>query len=220
MRTWEEKPEEMNNLKKIIGDNIKKMRKKHGIDQWELANSLGYTRSNVSMMESGKTNITIACLYKLADILHCSVFDILPEKAAADKKICLNDLRDTAFEYAEKQGFHTRKMNLGERLMLVVSELSEALEADREGKWAPKNLTGETEYGKTVTTELSDIIPESLSPETYAGEIRGTVEEEIADAVIRICDIAGVCKIDLDWHVKAKIAYNKTRPYLHGKIYG
>jgi transcriptional regulator with XRE-family HTH domain len=220
MRPWEEKPEEMNNLKKIIGDNIKKMREKHGIDQRELANSLGYTRSNVSMMESGKTNITIACLYKLADILHCSVFDIMPESVGPNKKVYLNELRDAAFKYAEMHGFHKRKANLGERLMLVVSELSEALEADREGKWAPKDLTGETEYGKNVTTKLNDIIPESLSPDTYAGEIRGTVEEEIADAIIRLCDIAGVYNIDLDWHVKAKMAYNKTRPYLHGKIYG
>jgi hypothetical protein len=49
----------------------------------------------------------------------------------------LNELRDRAFAYAKKQGFHERPMNLGERLMLVVSELSEAMEADRAGKWAP-----------------------------------------------------------------------------------
>jgi NTP pyrophosphatase (non-canonical NTP hydrolase) len=132
----------------------------------------------------------------------------------------LNELRDKAFAYAERQGFHENQINFGERLMLVVSELSEALEADREGKRAPKGLTGETEYGKTITTELSGIIPESLSPGTYAGEIRGTVEEEIADAIIRLCDIAGIYGIDLDWHVKAKMAYNETRPYRHGRNYG
>jgi hypothetical protein len=42
----------------------------------------------------------------------------------------LNELRDKAFAYAEK-----KQMNLGERLM---SELSEALEADRNFKWSPK----------------------------------------------------------------------------------
>jgi NTP pyrophosphatase (non-canonical NTP hydrolase) len=46
------------------------------------------------------------------------------------------------------------------------------------------------------------------------------VEEEIADAIIRLCDIAGIYGIDLDWHVKAKMAYNETRPRLHGKSYG
>jgi hypothetical protein len=149
------------------------------------------------------------------------VYDIIPdttEKTAVKKY--LKTLRDEAFAYAEKQGFHKRKSSFGERLMLVVSELSEALEADRNGKWAPKDLTGENEYGKTVTTKLSDIIPEALSPETYTAEIKGTVEGEIADAIIRICDIAGVYGIDLDWHVAAKMAYNRTRPYLHGKKYG
>jgi transcriptional regulator with XRE-family HTH domain len=212
----------MNDLIKTIGDNIKKMRKMSGISQQELADALGYTRSNISMIENGKAGATITFIYKLVDALHCSVFDILPEKAvpAQNKKICLNELRDAAFEYAEKQGFHKRKMRLGERLMLVVSELSEALEADREGKWAPNDLTGENEHGKTIATKLSQIIPDSLSPETYGGEIRGTVEEEIADAVIRICDIAGVYGIDIGWHVAAKMAYNKTRPYKHGKNYG
>jgi hypothetical protein len=56
----------------------------------------------------------------------------------------LNELRNKAFAYAEKQGFHERPMNLGERLMLVVSELSETLEVDRNGKWASKTIKGET----------------------------------------------------------------------------
>jgi hypothetical protein len=41
----------------------------------------------------------------------------------------LNELRNKAFAYAEKQGFH-ENINFGEKLMLIVSELSEALEAD------------------------------------------------------------------------------------------
>jgi NTP pyrophosphatase (non-canonical NTP hydrolase) len=119
----------------------------------------------------------------------------------------LNDLRDEAFAYAEKQGFHDRPMNLGERLMLVVSELSEALEADREGKRAH--------------TALPLLCSKCLlDKEHYERWVRGTVEEELADAIIRICDIAGIYDIDLDWHVIAKMAYNKTRPRLHGKNYG
>jgi transcriptional regulator with XRE-family HTH domain len=208
-------------IKKTIGANIRKLRKAAGLTQAELSGLMECSCSNLTQIESGKTALTLVLAYKVADILKCSVFDILPGKTGkAELGKSLNVLRDEAFAYAEKQGFHKRKVELGERLMLVVSELSEALEADREGKWAPKGLTGETEYGKTITTELSGIIPESLSPETYAEEIRGTVEEEIADSVIRICDIAGVYGIDLDWHVAAKMAYNKTRPYLHGKIYG
>ena len=44
-------------------------------------------------------------------------------------------LQDTAFANALKHGFHHQKnQNIGELLMLIVSELSEALEADRKGR--------------------------------------------------------------------------------------
>jgi NTP pyrophosphatase (non-canonical NTP hydrolase) len=126
----------------------------------------------------------------------------------------LNELRDKAFAYAEKQGFHERQMNLGERLMLVVSELSEALEADRNFKWAPKIQA----YNSTI--EGKPVENKKELRNWYEENIRGTVEEELADAIIRLSDIAGVYGIDLDWHIVAKMAYNETRPYKHGKKYG
>ena len=124
----------------------------------------------------------------------------------------LNELRDKAFAYAEKQGFHEKPKNLGELLMLVVSELSEALEADRNGKWC------------SLTEAEKELIPEEADrgwlKDWFEYNLRGKVEEELADAIIRICDIAGIYGIDLEWHVRAKMAYNETRPYLHGKKYG
>jgi len=116
----------------------------------------------------------------------------------------LNELRDEAYTYAKKQGFHEQPTNFGESLMLIVSELSEALEADRKGKRA------------TVKFPYNDAF---IDPKKYEKHIRGTVEEELADAIIRLCDLAGTYKIDLSWHVMAKMAYNKTRPYKHGKKY-
>jgi NTP pyrophosphatase (non-canonical NTP hydrolase) len=129
----------------------------------------------------------------------------------------LNELRDKAFAYAERQGFHDKPINFGERLMLVVSELAEALEADREGKWSSKFVPDIT---RKNNVPLLDTNPESYSQHGYGIFIRGSVEEELADVIIRICDIAGIFGIDLDWHVKAKMAYNETRPYKHGKKYG
>jgi len=122
----------------------------------------------------------------------------------------LNELRDKAYDYAEKQGFH-EKINIGEELMLIVSELSEALKADRKDKRAG-NLGD-------IPKICFDSISNKLYPEEYETYIKGSVEEEIADAIIRLCDIAGIYNIDLDWHVKAKMAYNETRPYKHGKKY-
>ena len=69
------------------------------------------------------------------------------------------------------------------------SELSEALEADRKG------LT-------------SDHIPE------FSG-----IEEELADCMIRILDFAGHHDLRLAEAFTAKLQYNLTRPYKHGKAY-
>ena len=98
-------------------------------------------------------------------------------------KKSLNELRDEAWANAEAHGFHEEPINFAERLMLVVSELAEALEAH----------------------EL---------------HLQGRVEDEIADALIRILDLAGIYKVDLEFHVAAKMQYNEGRPYKHGKKYG
>jgi NTP pyrophosphatase (non-canonical NTP hydrolase) len=125
----------------------------------------------------------------------------------------LNELRDEIFNYAEKQGFHEEPFNFGESLMLVVSELSEALEADRNNKWCgnPILMSGKT---------LLELLPEEVTKTAYNQSVKDTVEEELADAIMRLCALAGHKKIDLDWHVKAKMTYNKNRPYKHGKKYG
>ncbi len=40
---------------------------------------------------------------------------------------------------------------------------------------------------------------------------------ELADALIRILDLSGYLGIDLQTIVEEKLAFNQTRPYLHGK---
>jgi NTP pyrophosphatase (non-canonical NTP hydrolase) len=116
----------------------------------------------------------------------------------------LNKLRDEALANAEKQGFHKRRFNFGESLMLIVSELFEMLEADRNDRYVRSAIPVEFLH---------------LTEKSYEEQIKGTVEEELADAVIRLCYLAGRLKIDLEWHVRAKMAYNETRPYKHGKKY-
>jgi NTP pyrophosphatase (non-canonical NTP hydrolase) len=43
--------------------------------------------------------------------------------------------------------------------------------------------------------------------------------EELADAVIRIADLAGYTGIDLEAEIKEKMTKNASRPRLHGKLY-
>ena len=71
---------------------------------------------------------------------------------------------------------------IGEKLMLVVSEIAEAMEGHR------KDL-------------MDDKLPH-----------RKMIEVELADAVIRICDLAGAIGLDLGGAIAEKMAFNKIRP--------
>ena len=79
--------------------------------------------------------------------------------------------------------------NTGEKIALMHSELSEALEADR------KNL-----------------------PSDHIAGFSG-IEEELADCMIRILDFAGHHDLRLSEALTAKLQFNLTRPYKHGKGY-
>lgn len=75
------------------------------------------------------------------------------------------------------------------KLMLMVSELAEALEEYRNGN-------------------MSTYYQDSGKPEGF--------DIELADCVIRIFDLCGALGIDLEEAIHIKSAYNSTRPHRHG----
>lgn len=124
----------------------------------------------------------------------------------------LNELANKAHAAAVEKGFYERKRDLPELAMLIITELSEAVEAERKGakieayrqKWA-------CEYN--VEDWDANIFAK------YDIDMRGTIEEEIADAIIRILDLCGYYGINIDAWVETKMKYNSMRPKKHGKVY-
>lgn len=96
-------------------------------------------------------------------------------------------IQDTIHRTAVEHGWWESPRSTGEVLMLMVTELAEAMEAYREGN------------------------PES---EDIPGFSR--MEEELADVVIRLLDFAGGTGLDIEGALQAKMAYNEHRPYRHG----
>jgi NTP pyrophosphatase (non-canonical NTP hydrolase) len=94
-------------------------------------------------------------------------------------------------------------------LCLIHSEVSEALEADREGKYA---------YGINMNP-VNGWVQDCDFKEDYELKAKGTFEEELADIMIRVMDLAAYKDIDLESHIKAKMRYNSLREYKHGKKY-
>ena len=124
----------------------------------------------------------------------------------------LNDLSIECHDRSRSNGFWDKPSNVGEKLMLIVSELSEALEADRKNKYS----TNINEIEWHNDWHLKD---ESKDKEIFLKLIKDTHEDEIADVFIRLFDYSGGMNIPIGDHIAAKIGYNSTRPYKHGKNY-
>lgn len=93
-----------------------------------------------------------------------------------------------AHEMAVSKGFWDTPETDAGLIALMHSELSEALEGLRHGN------------------PMDSHCPEFTS-----------VEVEMADVFIRICDYSGAKGLRLAEAIKAKMLYNASRPYKHGK---
>ena len=97
------------------------------------------------------------------------------------------DMQRRVHEIAVSKGWWESDRNDAECIALIHSEVSEALEGLRKPK-----------------------------PDEHCPEFR-SVEVELADAIIRIMDLAGARGWDVAGALVAKAAFNETRPHKHGK---
>ena len=94
------------------------------------------------------------------------------------------------YKNAVEHGFWKGEVNDGERMALIHAEISEALEALRDGNPSSNKIMEFT-----------------------------NLEEELADAVIRIMDYAFGKDLDIAGAILAKLEYNKSREFMHGKSF-
>lgn len=107
--------------------------------------------------------------------------------------IDLNQLRDRAYQCALDHGFHEQELSNEHFLMLVITEFSEAIEADRMDKRADK-----FGFDVALANAHQGVVRPDWFQYAYNRCIKGSVEEELADAVIRLLDLAGLRNISLD----------------------
>ena len=122
-----------------------------------------------------------------------------------------SELQQQAHNAAKVKGFWDKERNVGESLMLVTSELGEAIDAHQKGNFL--------DHSKTSLKILVNNINEESFCKRFKAEVKDTFEDELADAVIRLFDLAGGMQIDLERHIIAKMRFNQSRPRLHGKRY-
>lgn len=174
-------------------------------------------------------------------------------------------------ERMKAKGFHDRDVSLQEIFGLIISEMCEAMEAERKGRFVEKGVYDvalRCEAGfesvfkqnikDTVSDELADVFIRCLdatgkynednndivlfkhcidervkilnkTPNTFAYYVYNlaywvTSNEKICcnylTTIMEICAaIAIIHNIDLGKAIEAKIRYNETRGYKHGKKY-
>lgn len=91
----------------------------------------------------------------------------------------LNVLRDECYKIACEHGWHDEEHSERHFLCLVITELMEAVEADRIDRHADLE-------------SLNDAASVYPWVRCFATYVKDTVENELADAAIRILDLAGV----------------------------
>lgn len=131
----------------------------------------------------------------------------------------LKELAAEAHAIAEEKGWHGdlqlddeeafyeafAGMWQGTQIALIQSELSEALEAIRK-----KRRADLSEIDELAMWHVDDFRP------LFERDVKDTLEDELADAIIRILDFARTMGIDIERHVELKMKYNALRPYKHG----
>lgn len=123
------------------------------------------------------------CDHTSADALVVArdALDALPSEDAMEANAAASFLAHECHRQARERGWWDNPREVGTLLMLTVSELAEAMEAHRKG------------------------LQDQHLPH------RPGIEVELADALIRICDIAGGLGLDLGGAVREKMAYNAQR---------
>ena len=91
----------------------------------------------------------------------------------------LNALKDRAYKTAVEHGFHEEEKSDAYWLGLVMSEAGEAINADRKGRHADAVL-------------FNDDLANMSFKDSFEAHIKDSVEDEIADIVIRLLDFAGL----------------------------
>ena len=115
----------------------------------------------------------------------------------------LNKLRDRAYLIAKSHGFHEKEESDETHLMLIITEIAEAVNADRKNHHANvKAFEHHIEYAKMHNVYSDDYFKSCFS---YIDE---SVECELSDVAIRLLDFAGARNTDFNIKIDPSFGVN------------
>lgn len=112
----------------------------------------------------------------------------------------LAQMQDEVYENNVAHGWFDSERSVGDDIALLHTEVSEMFEAFR--------VTG--------TEDATRVLPQGALDLDFQAKPEG-FGSEAADVLIRLLDTCKRQGVDLAWEYERKMAYNRTRPYKHGK---
>jgi NTP pyrophosphatase (non-canonical NTP hydrolase) len=132
----------------------------------------------------------------------------------------MKNLISQAHEMAKSKGFWEGERNKSELLMLIVSELAEALEALRKDDYADQDVVESLSHDLELDRTDEEFLFKAINWKTsFEQGVKSSFEDEIADVAIRLFDLCGGLGVDLEKHIEMKMKYNSMRGYKHGKAF-
>lgn len=125
----------------------------------------------------------------------------------------LTTLANTIHKGNVKRGFYDDPKEVGTVLMLIVTELAEAMESYRSDQRLGEGISY-VDFESSIDEPFTD-----SDVAIFKEVVKDTFEDEIADTIIRLFDLCGWMNIDIHKHIMLKLKYNDTRPYKHGKAF-
>ena len=111
----------------------------------------------------------------------------------------LNTLRNKAYQCAVAHGWHEENLSDEHFLCLVISELMEAVEADRKGIHADTiHFNQEMDYCLRELKVFGENYDKAFI-DMFEYYIKDSVEDELSDACIRLLDLAGLRDLQLTY---------------------
>lgn len=95
----------------------------------------------------------------------------------------LANLQQRIWDVATAHGWHEKPISTAQYCGLIMTEMAEAVEADRNGR-----RSEDAEFKRALT--FGAVNKDSYFKACYKDYIKGSIEEEFADVVIRVLDMA------------------------------
>lgn len=205
-------------LESYVGDFTVAGSDKHQEQDGAQENAQGEPVLNVQEISEEAVE-QLKSLYQAVETMHHQQYvDIKNVKTMSSPMLwtlnkSLSEIASLIHRNSMGKGFYDGTTNIGEKLALIHSEVSEALEADREGRYNGAFVDGPTAESLINETDSSKL------KAGYEEFFKGTFEDELADVIIRVLDLCAYKGISIGNYILLKHRYNTTREKFHGKKY-